>query len=339
MKLTTPVEVSANEISIQPTSKLTFVGSCFAQHIGEKAVRAGLDTHANPFGVLYNPLSITLAFDAMLGKMPLTDNLFFSSDGLWHCHLFDSSFSSADFEACRAHVARTLAEEAARLPYTDYLFLTFGTNRCYILRESRQPVGNCHKLPAALFEERQLGISEITETVGNTLQSLWAISPNLKVVFTVSPYRYAKYGFHQSRLGKAVLLLAADRICSAHPSRCFYFPAYEILLDELRDYRFYAPDLLHPSETAVNFMWERFADACLNDDAKRLAQQWSEIEKAAGHYPIHPNSKAQHQFFNRTINKLNLLTSQYPHLKSLPAYKQMLSKLKPQTLYNERPEQ
>lgn len=326
MKFATPVEIPAVPLRIRPTDKLSFVGSCFAQHIGNKVLHASLDTHVNPFGILYNPLSISLVLNAMLRRNPLPDSLFFSADGLFNCYLFDSSFASPSLDDCRARIARTLSDEAARLSRTNFLFLTLGTNRYYILKENRQPVGNCHKLPAALFEEKQLSIDEIVRALDLSLNSLQEINPNLKVVFTVSPYRYAKYGFHQSRLGKAVLLLAVDQICRDRPN-CSYFPAYEILLDELRDYRFYAPDLLHPSETAVDFIYERFSDAYFSEETKHLARQWGEIERAASHRPLHPLSDARRQFLNRTTNKLQLLIKQYPHLISVPAYKLILSKL------------
>lgn len=339
MKFTTPVEIPTHDINICPTSKLTFIGSCFAQNIGLRASHAGIDTHVNPFGVLYNPLSIAVAIDAMLKQHTLPENIFLLSDGIWHCYLFDSTFSADTLDACRHDITQTLEREARHIPFSDYLFLTFGTNRYYILKETRRPVGNCHKQPAALFEEKQLSIDETVETLESTLQSLWAINANLKVVCTISPYRYAKYGFHQSQIGKAVLLMAVEQLCCAYPSRCFYFPAYEILLDELRDYRFYAPDMLHPSETAVDYIWQLFADSCFSQEAKHLAAQWNEIERAANHRPLHPQSKAQQTFLNLTTNKLRLLIKQYPHLASTSAYKQLQAKLSLKTQPNAHPKQ
>ena len=149
-------------------------------------------------------------------------------------------------------------EEAARFRSLKVLFLTLGTNRYYRLNDNGRVVANCHKQPGARFTEEQLDVEGAKEVLGEALEALWQVNPSLQIVFTVSPYRYAKYGFHGSRLGKAVLLLAVDGICRAHEGRCFYFPAYEIVLDELRDYRFYAADMLHPSEVAVEYILGTF---------------------------------------------------------------------------------
>ena len=236
---------------IHPGDGLTLLGSCFADHIGRRMVQSGLDAHANPFGVLYNPLSIAAWCRAMATGESLPEDIFFESGGLWHSWLNDSSFSAENREECRARLENVRREEAARFRSLKVLFLTLGTNRYYRLNDNGRVVANCHKQPGARFTEEQLDVEGAKEVLGEALEALWQVNPSLQIVFTVSPYRYAKYGFHGSRLGKAVLLLAVDGICRAHEGRCFYFPAYEIVLDELRDYRFYAADMLHPSEVAV----------------------------------------------------------------------------------------
>lgn len=153
-------------------------------------------------------------------------------------------------------------------------------------------------------------------------------NPSLQIVFTVSPYRYAKYGFHGSRLGKAVLLLAVDGICRAHEGRCFYFPAYEIVLDELRDYRFYAADMLHPSEVAVGYIWERFSEVCFPVETRSFMAEWEAVAKALSHRPLHPESAAYRDFLRQTMLKMERLTEKYPKLADTTEYGRLKDLLK-----------
>lgn len=215
MKFRTTVETGMKGLHIRPGDGLTLLGSCFADHIGRRMVQSGLDAHANPFGVLYNPLSIAAWCRAMATVEPLPEDIFFESGGLWHSWLNDSSFSAENREECRARLENVRREEAARFRSLKVLFLTLGTNRYYRLNDNGRVVANCHKQPGARFTEEQLDVEGAKEVLGEALEALWQVNPSLQIVFTVSPYRYAKYGFHGSRLGKAVLLLAVDGICRA----------------------------------------------------------------------------------------------------------------------------
>ena len=219
-------------------------------------------------------------------------------------------------------------EEAARFRSLKVLFLTLGTNRYYRLNDNGRVVANCHKQPGGQFTEEQLGVEGAKEVLGEALEALWQVNPSLQIVFTVSPYRYAKYGFHGSRLGKAVLLLAVDGICRVHEGRCFYFPAYEIVLDELRDYRFYAADMLHPSEVAVEYIWERFSEVCFPAETRSFMAEWEAVAKALSHRPLHPESAAYREFLRQTMLKLERLTEKYPNLVRTSAYENLKSLLK-----------
>ena len=277
---------------IHPGDGLTLL-SCFADHIGRRMVQSGLDAHANPFGVLYNPLSIAAWWQGDGYRGAVARGYFFFR--IWrtrHSWLNDSSFSAENREECRARLENVRREEAARFRSLKVLFLTLGTNRYYRLNDNGRVVANCHKQPGARFTEEQLDVEGAKEVLGEALEALWQVNPSLQIVFTVSPYRYAKYGFHGSRLGKAVLLLAVDGICRAHEGRCFYFPAYEIVLDELRDYRFYAADMLHPSEVAVEYIWERFSEVCFPAETRSFMAEWEAVAKALSHRPLHPESAA-----------------------------------------------
>lgn len=216
MKFRTTVENEMKGLDIHPGDGLTLLGSCFADHIGRRMVQSGLDAHANPFGVLYNPLSIAAWCRAMATGEPLPEDIFFESGGLWHSWLNDSFFSAENREECRARLENVRCEEAARFRSLKVLFLTLGTNRYYRLNDNGRVVANCHKQPGAWFTEGQLDVEGTKAELGEALEALWRVNPSLQIVFTVSPYRYAKYGFHGSRLGKAVLLLAVDELCRAY---------------------------------------------------------------------------------------------------------------------------
>ncbi len=328
MEFRTTVKTGMEGVGILPEDELTLLGSCFAVHIGRRMEEAGLDTHVNPFGVLYNPLSIAAWCRAMVSEEPLSADCFFEDRGLWHCWLTDSSFSADTREACVGKVESVRRMEAERVRTLSVLFITLGTNRFYRLCGNGRVVGNCHKQPASMFAEEQMDVEQTVAVFEEVLEALWHINPSLKIVFTVSPYRYAKYGYHESQLGKAVLLLSVDRLCHAHKKHCFYFPAYEIVLDELRDYRFYAADMLHPSDVAVEYIWERLSEVCFTDETRGFMVEWEAVSRALSHRPRHPESAAYREFLRQTMLKMDLLTEKYPKLAYSTVYDRLKSLLK-----------
>lgn len=190
---------------------------------------------------------------------------------------------------------------------------TLGTNHVYILNETGEIVDNCSKRPQRLFTERELDIDECAAYLEEAVDTLAERRPDVKAVVTVSPIRYAKYGFHGSQLSKAVLLLAADRLVKSRPGTVSYFPAYEIVNDELRDYRFYAKDMLHPSEQAVEYIWEVFSEAYFSPEAKRFIEEWRPLKEALGHKPFNPESAEYNDFMNKTMLKIGELSKKYPN--------------------------
>ncbi len=194
-------------------------------------------------------------------------------------------------------------------------FLTLGTNHVYILRETGEIVDNCRKMPQCLFEERQLTLEECVDFLSQVVETLLDRDRKTKVVITVSPIRYAKYGFHGSALSKAVLLLAADEICRKYPDVAGYFPAYEIVLDELRDYRFYQPDMIHPSDQAVEYIWQRFSEAYFSTETLQFLKLWRPVKEALAHRPFHPESEEYQRFLQRTMQEARRLAEKYPGLE------------------------
>lgn len=281
MKLQTLVERPARCPSIGYAHRLMLLGSCFATHIGARLQDARFRCDVNPYGVLYNPLSISAALREMLaGKVYAAADLY-PHQGLWHSPMHHSDFSAATPAEALQRINSRLRPASAALPALDFLLLTWGTAWVYEDRTTGRVAGNCHKLPETRFLRRRLAVDEIVEDAASLLAGLWQQNASLQVVLTVSPIRHVRDGLHDNQLSKATLLLAAERVCAAFPDRVFYFPAYELLQDELRDYRFYAEDMVHPSAQAVNYIWERFCDFALADSERPvLAEKEREFRRS-----------------------------------------------------------
>jgi len=235
------------------------------------------------------------------------------------------------------HIGRRFAEEKFRVTVNPYgvmynpasilhtverwqgrervVFLTLGTNHVYRLRETGEIVDNCQKRPQALFQEEELSVEACADYLRQTVERLLSRRPDVRVVLTVSPIRYRKYGYHGSQLSKATLLLAVDKVISHSSlliSHLHYFPAYEIVMDELRDYRFYAEDMLHPSDQAVEYIWERLSETCLSADAKAFIQEWRPIKQVLAHKPFNPDSGEYRALMDKTMLKVAELRKKYP---------------------------
>ena len=302
MKLMTPVEIPSLEHPLGLHNRVAFIGSCFAEYIGAKMRQSGLPALVNPMGVLYNPLSIL----QVLTQDPMCKSLYFEDEEQrWHCWLLDTHFSATTLDACRSAFLAARGRLFSWAP--DTLVITLGTNRYYERTDSRLIVGNCHKRPQSEFTEKTMGLTQCTAT----LETLCELFPRARIIFTVSPFRYVKYGFHDSQLAKATLLMAVEAVRQKFPAQVCYFPAYEIQLDELRDYRFYAPDLLHPSEQAVDYIWERFSDRWFDAETRRYLVDYEPIRKALQHRPDDPDSPAARRFREQTQERLRELMTKY----------------------------
>ena len=313
MKLLTPVERPARRPCIDYPHRLMLLGSCFATHIGARLQESRFRCDVNPYGVLYNPLSISTALREMLaGKVYTPDDLY-EHQGLWHSPMHHGDFSAASAEDALRKINLRLEQAARQLDGLDFLLLTWGTAWVYEDRETGRVVGNCHKLPEACFRRRRLSVEEIVADTASLLSVMLARNNRLQVVLTVSPIRHVRDGLHDNQLSKATLLLAAEQVRTAFPDRVFYFPAYELLLDELRDYRFYADDLVHPSDLAVRYVWERFVEWCLSPDARRVMAEVEDIRKALAHRPLHPESEEYKRFLGQIVLKIERLNGKYPY--------------------------
>jgi hypothetical protein len=189
---------------------------------------------------------------------------------------------------------------------------TLGTNHVYLLKETGEIVDNCEKRPQSLFEERQLNVEECASYLEKAIKILADLNASSRIILTVSPIRYRKYGYHGSQLSKSILLLAVEKVIKENPSAC-YFPAYEIMNDELRDYRFYKEDMLHPSEQAVEYIWERFSETYFSKETKDFLKEWKPLKEALNHRPFHPESDEYKQFMDKTMLRVKALSKKYPN--------------------------
>ena len=305
----TPVEVGKPLRAIGLYDRNVFVGSCFAEHIGRQFATNRLRALVNPLGVMYNPLSIARLFRT---EQSDSSRAYIYNKGMWHTWLGDSSLSRLTFEECQSATDEALRQLHEALFQADNLFLTLGTSRCYVYRPTYEHVANCHQMPGADFVEVELKVEEIVDELRAVLEQLHRQNPRLQVVFTVSPFRYQKYGMHESQLSKARLLLGIETLCAAFPEWVSYFPAYEIVMDELRDYRYYADDMLHPSDAAVRYIWQRLSEAWMADDTRRWLERWQPVRQALEHRPLHPESPAYEAFRQQTQKLLECLRHDYP---------------------------
>lgn len=313
MEFITKVEIPGKQPLMHHSDKLMLWGLCFAENIGKRLLENKFRCDINPFGVLYNPMSIAKGIREVCEKKQYTASHLLSGQGTWFSLMHHSAFDAPEAEACLRNINKRLETGHDHLFQTDWLLFTWGTARVYEWKDNGQIVGNCHKLPERMFSRRLLTADEIVSEYCSLLEEIRTHRPGLQVVFTVSPIRHTKDGMHGNQLNKAILLIAIDRLCEIFPF-CHYFPAYEIMMDELRDYRFYAEDMIHPSQTAVSYIWERFSDTYFSDDTRTFIRQWSDIRKGLAHKPFNPGSEGYRTFLSQILLKIEQLKEKLSYL-------------------------
>lgn len=278
MNWRTEIDIPKSPWQIDPESRILLIGSCFTDNIGQKMQSYGLHADCNPTGVLYNPLSIVQSLNGDM-RVELVEH-----DGLYHSMSHHGSFSGTDSEQVLRRCLQSRAELHRSIEQADVVFVTFGT--AYVYYRNGQVVANCHKLPEKEFTRERLTVEQIVAAWRPLIRTL----NDKHWVFTVSPIRHKRDGLHQNQLSKAILLMAIDELQREMPEQVTYFPAYEIVLDELRDYRFYADDLVHPSAAAVDYIWERLCDTFISPQTMAQLQanhkQWLRNQ----HRPLHPEN-------------------------------------------------
>ncbi|MDR1331313.1 MAG: GSCFA domain-containing protein [Tannerella sp.] len=314
MKFYSKIDIPPSPVRVSYGKEMMSIGSCFAESIGRMLVESKFIMDLNPFGVLYNPASIALAVTRLLHPAEQSTGTLFHHEGVFHSFEHHGSFSGVSEADCLRIINERLSVSASNILKIKLLFVTFGTSWFFRLKEDGRVVANCHKMPAGMFERERLTVEAITDEWISALSALWTVNEEVKVIFTVSPIRHWKDGAHENALSKSILLLAADALQVRYPGRVFYFPAYEIMMDELRDYRFYAEDLFHPSDTAVCYLFERFADTFMDAETRMLLTEVNEVRKAFVHKPLYPESKSYTNFMAQTLLKAEQLKTKIPYI-------------------------
>ena len=314
-KFHTIVEVPQFNMKTGYSVKNIFMGSCFTENVGNRMAALKYNVDINPFGILYNPVSVANGLRILLQNKEFTPADLIPADGLWHSFYHHGRFSFQNEKETLEVINSRIKSSSEFLKYAGFLFITFGTAWVYRYIKTGQFVSNCHKIPAIQFERVRLSVDEIVADYRELFTEIRKINPSLKVVFTVSPIRHWKDGAIENQRSKAILLLAIDELIHEFGADfCTYFPAYEIVMDELRDYRFYAEDMIHISDVAVNHIWEKFQTNLIDNESQQISVQVQKIVKAANHKPMHENTREYMRFLEQMAEETLRLESKYSYL-------------------------
>ena len=326
MEFRKKIDIPKSELEINHQSELFLMGSCFIENIGKYLADNKFKVSLNPFGVLYNPLSIADSIEMLLDEKVFTKEDVFFDKGLYHSFYYHSSFSSSDAALFLEKINKARCEATKKLKSADVLVFTFGTSFVYEYIKTEKIVNNCHKVDPKEFYRIRLNEELIASRWLSLISKIRSINPTVKIMFTVSPIRHWKDGAHGNQLSKATLLLAIDRIIN-NEEACYYFPSYEIMIDELRDYRFYADDMIHPSSLAVEYIWQRFSDSHFSDSTKEIIKKWNKLLPAINHRPFNQETEEHKHFIRQTLLKLQEFQDKYPYFYCDTEIKLMQDKL------------
>jgi len=315
MNFTTKIPVQKSNFPIEYDSKIMLLGSCFAESMGEKFEYFKFQATTNPFGIIFNPVSLAKLIERSAQKEYFTeDDIFFHND-LWQCYEVHSELSHPD-KAIFLHSLNELINSThTQLNDLTHLIITLGTSWVYRNIETNEIVANCHKVPQKQFVKELLSSEIISQSIESILFTISVVNPNCNFVFTVSPVRHIKDGFVENTLSKSHLITALHKTITQYTSSINYFPSYEIMMDELRDYRFYTEDMLHPSQTAIDYIWEQFSDFAFSADTKILLKEVEGIQKRMAHKSFQPQSEGHKLFKQKLASDCQSLQAKFPFMQ------------------------
>lgn len=306
MELRTRIKIERSKSGITYSDPVFLIGSCFAAEIGSRLVEGKMPVMINPAGTVYNPVSVINTLDTIVSGKKISCDDLFCHEGSWLSFSHCTDFSSDDPDIVIDRINHSSALSLEFLERARYLFITFGTARVFRLRDTGAIVSNCHKLPSSFFDRELLRTDEIISLWNDGLTRISEHFPGLKVIFTISPVRHWKDGAHGNQVSKSVLFLAVEELLS-HPSQPEYFPAYEILMDELRDYRFYSDDMLHPSATAVEYIWEAFSGSYIDNQTMSVWKEVAGISRAMKHRVTSSDQKKIGEFAKNMVARIDTI--------------------------------
>lgn len=292
------------------------MGSCFTDHLGNKLEQHRFSTLQNPHGILFNPVSLAKSVTSYIEKKQYNKNDLFFQQEWWTSWDHHSQFSHADPDKLLEMINKSQDEAHSFLQKAKWLVLTVGSAWVYQLAEGRI-VANCHKVPTDKFQKRLLPVEEVLAALDNMIHRLFMFNPGLRIMFTISPVRHLRDGFVENNRSKAILIQAVHHLVEKFEG-LFYFPAYELIIDDLRDYRFYAEDMVHPNYLATSYVWEKFTESCIDEESRKFIKEIAPVNAALAHKPFQPDSNAHRLFKQKQVEKLQQLQASYPFLNFEP---------------------
>ena len=314
MKFQTTIPIKKSDFLIDYSSKLVSLGSCFAENMGDKFDYFKFSTITNPFGIIFNPISLEKIIIRSIHKKYFTKKDIFFHNEAWHCFEVHSELSNPNKTEFLTTLNQLIDITNGHLEKVTHCLITLGTSWVYKHIESDALVANCHKVSQKQFVKELLSVADIEASLKRIVSEIQVVNPNCKFIFTISPVRHSKDGFVENNVSKSHLITALYHFLS-NATSSIYFPSYEIMMDELRDYRFYAEDMLHPNQTAIDYIWMKFSENYINEVEFETMQHVSEIQKALSHIPFNPNSESHIKFQDNLKQKINAIVAKYPEMQ------------------------
>ncbi len=318
MEFRTTIRMGDNQGWLHHSDAMVMMGSCFSDNIGAKLRQAMMLVDVNPFGTVYNPLSIAASVQRLMDNDPVAGADLFLQNGVWNHYAFHSRYSMPDKDASLQRMNQRIERGHDHLRTSQVLVVTLGTAMVYRLKATGQVVNNCHKVPAHQFERELVSVRDIAQALSTMCERLRQFNPSLRVIFTVSPIRHIADGLEVNSLSKATLRVAIDQVLrERRDSLLTYFPAYEIVMDDLRDYRFYATDMVHPSDVAIEYIWQTFQATYFDDRSAQAIARCERVSKRLAHRPMSGNREVVERFNADTRTVVRNLVKEYPYLERL----------------------
>ncbi|MRX67074.1 GSCFA family protein [Flavobacterium resistens] len=317
MQFRTQIPISKSKAPIDYNSKVLSFGSCFAENMAEKFDYFKFQNETNPFGIIFNSVSIEKLFERISKQEMFEEKDVFFHNERWHSYEVHSDLSNSDRQELLETLNKAITETNKQLKEASHIIITYGTSWIYRNLESEEIVANCHKVPQKQFSKELLSVEVIQKSIQNTIDLIQTLNPNINFIFTVSPVRHIKDGFVENQLSKSHLFTALHQVLKTHNSKLIthnYFPSYEIMMDELRDYRFYTEDMLHPNQIAIDYIWKLFSENYIAQESISVMQEVDEIQKSLRHRSFNPESEQHQKFLAKLQQKINLLGEKLPQI-------------------------
>jgi hypothetical protein len=314
MDFTTKVPIPKSKFPIDYQSKILSFGSCFAENMASKFDYYKFQNLCNPFGILFHPLAIENSISRTINLELFEEKELFFYNERWHNFEVHSDLSNPDKSHLLNEINHLLVTTNKKVKEASHIIITYGTSWVYRNKQTNKLVANCHKVPQTNFDKELLSVSDIEKSIQNTINLIEKVNPNCNLIFTISPVRHLKDGFVENQRSKANLIAALHSTFEIRQSTKRYFPSYEIMMDELRDYRFYGEDLLHPNQVAIDYIWERFVESSVSDGTIITMNEVEAIQRDLSHRPFNPSSESYQKFKTQLDAKINTIKSKFPFM-------------------------